>query len=60
MKTIRREDAPKGLPILKLTSMSCRFIISDEGKPVRYCGEEKKREMYCEQHYKICYVAPKK
>ena len=56
----RQQKKPNGITMLELRLMSCRFIISDENKPVRYCGETAHNASYCKHHYSICYYPPKK
>ena len=52
-----------GVKLMDLTHKSCRFIVNDG--PVQnflFCGKEKEKGPYCEDHRKLCYVKvqPKK
>lgn len=44
-----------GITLFDLRLSTCRFIISEEGKPVFYCGKTTSKSSYCENHYNICY-----
>jgi len=60
MSTVRLRSKEKGVTMLRLTSSSCRFIISEPDKPIRYCGEKMVRCSYCKEHYSVCYVPVRK
>lgn len=44
-----------GIDLMDLKLDSCRFIISSDDDPVKYCGHQKARESYCAEHYSLCY-----
>ena len=47
--------------IMKLTSRSCRFIVAEGGmEETRYCNNPIDKASYCAEHYKICYVPPRR
>jgi len=48
------------LEIHELTNKSCRFIVTGEGKPVRYCGDPISQHSYCATHLSICYTPARK
>jgi hypothetical protein len=51
----------KPVELMKLTSQSCRFIVSEEGaEHTLYCNNQIDRASYCTEHYKICYVPPRR
>ena len=49
-----------GIDLFDLKLNSCRFIISPEDAPVRYCGHEKSKESYCLEHHSLCYYPARK
>lgn len=56
------EENPN-VDILGLTSRSCRYVVETPNGDCSglYCGKEKYKNNYCQEHYKLCYVpAPKK
>ena len=53
------EKNAKGVSLMNLTNYSCRYIISDDFEEVRYCGERKNIDSYCDYHHKICYIKSK-
>jgi len=55
--------APVGKPLKfeQLTPKSCRFVINSGAvKDFLFCGKEKTRRSYCEEHAKLCYYTPTK
>jgi len=60
-KDLQIENVPSlptrsgGIELLDLKLNSCRFIISGDETPVKYCGEMQTRGSYCAEHYSICY-----
>lgn len=61
-KNIRKPpDLGKPVTLMKLTNQSCRFIVSEEGaEETLYCNKQIDRSSYCADHYKICYVPPRR
>ena len=55
------EEKQKGVDILKLTSRSCRYVLETPTlyRSAIYCGKDKDRRQYCEEHYKLCYSPTK-
>ena len=54
-------SAPVGKPLRfdLLTAKSCRFVInSGPAKDFLFCGKEKTRRSYCEEHFKLCHYIP--
>lgn len=62
LKLVHSVDVPTspkvGILLECLTVDSCRYILSDHhfGQAV-YCGDDKKRGAYCEDHAKLCYIS---
>ena len=48
-----------GIDLIDLKRTSCRFIVSGDDTPIKYCGETQDRGAYCRDHYKICYYPAK-
>ena len=60
IKEIKPLEQPrKGLSLMNLKNYSCRYIVSDEGAEVMYCGEHKNIDSYCDYHHNICYIKSK-
>ena len=56
-------DMPKIPPINfnQLKAKSCKFIVSGtEIDDYMYCGQDKVKSSYCQNHYNLCYVSSNK
>lgn len=49
-----------GIDLMDLKLNSCRFIVSPDDTPVKYCGHNIDRESYCLEHYSLCYYPARK
>ena len=47
-----------GVTILELRIFHCRYIVNEA--ETLFCGAEVHRVSYCKQHYRLCYLPPKR
>lgn len=45
----------RNIELHELTPTSCRFIVTGDGEPVRYCGDKITYRSYCALHTTMCY-----
>jgi len=62
IKNMRKpHELGKPVGLMKLTSQSCRFIVVEGSvEETRYCNNPIDRSSYCSEHYRICYVPPRR
>jgi hypothetical protein len=52
------EQIKRSVGIMRLTPMSCRFILNDEPARAIFCGAPKEKGSYCGEHAALCYHKP--
>lgn len=58
LEIITPQQMRRSIPMSKLTSQSCRYILNDDPSHPIYCGALKEKNSYCGKHYALCYYGP--
>lgn len=52
------DQIKRSIGLMRLTPMSCRFILNDNPSQAIFCGAPKEKGSYCGEHAALCYHKP--